>query len=153
MAEKAKAELDPAAGLYLEQYKAYLGDLGNIGSRYATVSGFYVSVISALLGILAFTETTKLFGQIQTATLLVVCGFAVCLCVVWSGIIRFYRALFEAKFTVLRQLEQHLPHECFREEYEILQKSGVMWLTRQERFVPLILILFFVALAVIRLRG
>jgi|KBSMisStaDraftv2_1062788.scaffolds.fasta_scaffold1966301_2 hypothetical protein len=33
---------------WLEQYKAYLADLGNVGSRYTTANGFYLPVISAL---------------------------------------------------------------------------------------------------------
>jgi hypothetical protein len=38
---------------WMDQYKAYLADLGNVGSRYATANGFYLSIISALLGVLA----------------------------------------------------------------------------------------------------
>ena len=137
--------------LYLEQYKAYLGDLGNIGSRYATVSGFYMSVISALLGVLALAEGSKIFGQMPRSALLVVCGFAICLCLVWSGTIHFYRVLFKAKFKVLNALEQQLAYPCFQKEYEELEKEKVMWLTNRERFVPLILMGFFAAIAIVRL--
>jgi hypothetical protein len=96
--------------LYLEQYKAYLADLGNVGSRYATTNGFYMSVISALLGVLALTDSPKLFGQLQKPTLLVVCMFCVALCMLWAQTIWFYRLLFSAKFRVLRNLETHLAH-------------------------------------------
>lgn len=153
MADRSSAESQSARETYLEQYKAYLADLGNVGSRYATVSGFYVSVISALLGILAVAESSKLFGKLETATLIVVCAFASCLCIVWSGIIRFYGALFRAKLTVLSRLEEHLSYPCFKEEFATLKGSNVRFLTEWERYVPLILILFFVVLAAIRVIG
>src|ERR1700730_13245230 len=85
----------------LEQYKAYLGDLGNIGTRYATVQGFYVSVIVALISVLALAESNKILSQLQTGTLVVVCLFAVALCIVWALTIRFYQRVFRAKVRVL----------------------------------------------------
>jgi hypothetical protein len=142
---------------YIEQYKAYLADLGNIGTRYATVQGFYVSVITALLGLLALTETsTKLLGKLPTSTLVVVSIFSIVLCFVWSLTIIFYRRLFRAKFTVIRKLEEYLPVNCFELEYtelkvpEAKEDKRLPHLLRVERYVPLVLILFFVALAVIR---
>jgi hypothetical protein len=148
---------------YLEQYKAYLDDLGNIGTRYATVQGFYVSVISALLGILALTESSKesakLFGALPTPTLLVVCVFSSVLCVVWSLTISYYRKRFRAKIKVLRHIEAYLPVNCFEIEYEKLMetktehKKRLPQLLRIEKYVPLVLILFFIALFGIRLYG
>src|SRR5437660_12169994 len=122
MAEKAKAKPDPGEhympsarlntvpegkthDVCLEQYKAYIGDLGNIGARYATVQGFYVSVITALISVLALTESNKIFSQLPTNTLVVVCLFAVALCMVWAVTIRFYRKLFVANLRVLNALD------------------------------------------------
>jgi hypothetical protein len=134
----------------LEQYKAFLSDLGNIGSRYATLQGFYVSVISALLGLLALSETNKVLAPIQTGSLIVVCLFSIALGVVWSATIDFYRRLFRAKFTILRALESNLAYNCFAEEYRLLEPEP--FLTKIERFVPWVLILFFLAIVVLRLR-
>ena len=92
----------------LEQYKAHLSDLGNVGSRYVTVQAFYVSVITALIGILALSESEKLLGTIQTGTLIIVCLFSIALCVVWALTIHFYQRLFRAKFEVLKALENNL---------------------------------------------
>ena len=150
----------PAPGMkteyYLEQYKAYLADLGNIGTRYATVQGFYVSVIAGLLGILALTESQKLLNKLPVPTLLVVCVFSMVMCFVWYLTIRFYKKLFLAKFTVLRKIESYLPLDCFKEEYALLTgndlakgKDGRPGLLRVEQYIPLVLISFFVALAVI----
>jgi hypothetical protein len=133
---------------YMEQYKAYLGDLGNIGSRYSTMNGFYMSVISALLAVLALTESGKVFGGVQKTTLWLVCGFACVLCVVWRETIKFYQTLFAAKFHVLRNLEQHLPVDCFKQEYDFIK--GKSHLLAIEKFAPLLLLVFFLILGVLR---
>ena len=135
----------------LEQYKAYISDLGNIGTRYATVQGFYVSVIVALLSVLALAESSKLLGQIQTSTLVVVCLFSVVLCLVWALTIRFYQRLFRAKFGVLKALEGNLAYKCFDVEFELLKPKPL--LLNIESNIPIVLSLFFVALAVIKLLG
>jgi uncharacterized YccA/Bax inhibitor family protein len=135
----------------LEQYKAYIGDLGNIGTRYATVQGFYVSVIVALLSVLALAESNKILSQLQTGTLVVVCLFAVALCVVWALTIRFYQRLFRAKFQVLKALEGNLAYKCFDVEFELLKPKPL--LLRIESNIPIVLSLFFIALALVKLLG
>lgn len=135
---------------WLDQYKAYLADLGNVGSRYATANGFYLSVISALLGILALTESTKLLGTVPRSTLWVVCLFASVICIVWTRTLAFYRRLFSAKFRVINQLEAHLPHTCYSNEYQFLQSKGATNLLNIDRFAPILMMLFFIALAIVR---
>ena len=167
-AEKAKPQLEPVTHyvpptslnpvpsdkqheVCLEQYKAYIVDLGNIGARYATVQGFYVSVIVALLSVLALAESNKILSQLQTGTLVVVCLFAVALCIVWALTIRFYRRLFEAKFEVLKALEGNLAYNCFDVEYKLLKPKP--FLLKIESNIPVVLSLFFVVLALLKLLG
>jgi len=135
----------------LEQYKGYIGDLGNVGARYATVQGFYVSVIVALISVLALAESNKILSQLQTNTLVVVCLFAVALCIVWALTIRFYRRLFRAKFRVLKALEDNLAYNCFDVEYKLLEPKP--FLLKIEGNIPVVLSFFFVALALIKLLG
>jgi hypothetical protein len=134
----------------MDQYKAYLADLGNVGSRYATANGFYLSVISALLGVLALTESSKLLGTVPRSTLWVVCLFASVICIAWTRTLGFYKRLFAAKFQVLDQLEAHLPHRCYSEEYRFMQAKGATNLLKLDRFAPLALMMFFIVLAVVR---
>ena len=130
----------------LEQYKVYVTDLGNIGTRYATVQGFYISVIAALISLLALAESAKVLGKIQTPTLIVFCLFSIAMCVVWSITISYYRRLFRAKFTVIKVLESNLAYPCYDVEYNLL--SPRPFLTRIESAIPIILSLFFVALLI-----
>jgi hypothetical protein len=42
--------------------KRQTADLGNIGARYTTANGFYLSVITALLGVLALAKADGIFA-------------------------------------------------------------------------------------------
>lgn len=147
---------DPESGLtrqdYIEQYKAYLSDLGNIGTRYATLQGFYVSVISALMGILALTESSKLMGGIPVRTMAVACGFSSALCWLWFLTIGYYRRLFLAKITVLKKIEEYLPLNCFAMEWDQLTEPGSKRpvLLKIEQWLPVALIILFVSLFTVR---
>ena len=128
----------------LDQYKAYLLDLGNIGSRYVTSNGFYLSVISALLGILSLVKSGPTTDSLQVILRLAVPLFAIFLCHVWRQTIVFYRALFKAKFAVLKEME--LSGDLFP-AYEREEKlfAGPRWLLNNEARIPYVLSLpFFV---------
>jgi hypothetical protein len=131
----------PVAPPFLDQYKAYLEDLGNVGTRYTTANGFYLSVITALLGILALTKAGDIFEGPKTYLGLSVSAFAVLVCLIWSRSIASYRKLFGIKFTILREMEQsgHL-FPIYSRENEL---RGKLSLLENERFIPLLLALPF----------
>src|SRR5207247_9074922 len=86
-------EMTMADATLLEQYKALIGDVGNIGARYATANGFYLSIVSALLGVVAFTESGKPLAQVDLVLVLTVAALAVVVCHVWMKTLIFYRGL------------------------------------------------------------
>lgn len=90
----------------LDQYKAYLSDVGNIGTRYTTTNSLYVSVVTALLGILAFAKAGEALASMGAYLGLAVSAFAIFICVAWSRSIAAYRTLFKTKFIVLHEMEQ-----------------------------------------------
>jgi amino acid transporter len=131
----------------LEQYKSYVIDLGNIGARYATTNGFYLSVVSALLGILAFVGTGKALNDIQPVIMVGVPAFGCVVCWIWYKTNYFYSSLFAAKFAVLRKMEEVLSFKPYTVEREILKKQKLVWLARNERKVPFTLGILFAAIA------
>src|SRR5580698_6461623 len=50
------ASIPAAAHAIVEQYKAYVTDLGAVGAQFGSVQTFYLSVVSGLLALLAFKE-------------------------------------------------------------------------------------------------
>jgi lysylphosphatidylglycerol synthetase-like protein (DUF2156 family) len=133
----------------LEQYKAKLADLGNLGSRQTAMTTYYVSIVSALFGVLAFKE--KALAQIDILVLFMVCGAGICVCMLWFYSLTFFRSLFCAKLRVLEEIEQSLPHQTFKREFELMRQSGVTSWIWIERFVPAVFALFFIGVVVLRL--
>jgi hypothetical protein len=135
--------------MVLEQYKSLVGDVGNVGTRYATANGFYLSVVSALLGVLAYTGTGKPFDEINYPMIALVAVFAVAICWIWRKTIEFYGKLFGGKFAVLKELEKELPFAVYQREHdEVYVKREAEHLTSHEAKVPKFLGWFFGAIAV-----
>ena len=132
----------------VEQYKLYVADLGNIGTRYTTSNGFYVSIISAFLVLLALTDSGKNLEQLGVFGRALILIFASILCFLWRNSINFYHDLFRIKFDVLREMEErHFPYSCYkREEYLFLQSPVLRRLTNNEARIPLCLGILFIIL-------
>jgi hypothetical protein len=135
----------------LEQYKAVIGDIGNIGIRYTTANRFYLSVMSAFVGVLALSESGKPPEEVNLPLVLVVSVFAMVICYIWTKTVLFYRALFGAKLQILGEMEKGLAFPAYAREFEIMKANGVAPLTDNERKVPLILWGFFAAVAAVSL--
>ena len=133
----------------LEQYKAYLSDLGNIGTRSATANGFYLSVITALLGVLALTKKDESYVALQNVLGIAIPISALLICWVWRDTMHFYKQLFLIKFKILRQLERLGGlHTVFEEERKFKPKQ---WLYRSENRIPFVLALPFILILIWRL--
>jgi len=135
----------------IEQYKAVIGDVGNIGTRYTTANRFYLSILSAFVAVLALTESGKALEDVNLLLVLIVSIFAMVVCYIWTKTVNFYRALFGAKLQVLGEMEKGLAFPAYAREYEIMKEKGVQPLTENERNVPVILWGFFGAVAVVSL--
>ncbi|HEX9391685.1 MAG TPA: hypothetical protein VF928_10280 [Usitatibacteraceae bacterium] len=133
----------------MEQYKALIGDLGNIGARYTTANGFYLSVVTALLGVMALAESGKTLHQVNFLLLIFVSVFAMVICFIWAKTVEFYGGLFGAKFAVLKLIELQLPVQAYELESDDMRGRGLEPLTRNEIKVPRILGAFFMVLALL----
>jgi len=122
-----------------------MGDLGKIGDRQATSNGFYLSVVSALLGIIAITKPGDPLKPLELLLLVVVPFFACLLCWIWWNTIAVYSNLFKVKFDVLRAMEKELEIYPIYVEEEAVK---VPRLLNVQRWVPVILALPFVAILV-----
>lgn len=125
----------------LEQYKTYIADVGNIGSRYATGQTFYLSVVTALIAIVAFIEKDGAPLQ-KYATFITpfILFFIALICYAWWQTLTYYFKLFGAKIAVLKEMEKKgALFPIYGEEWKELEKRGSPSLMRHERLIPLIL--------------
>ena len=127
----------------LEQYKSLVGDVASIGTRYATANGFYLSVLTALLGVLAYVGAGKPIDTTSYPVIMLVAAFAVVICFIWHSTIVYYGKLFGAKFAVLKHIESNLSVQVYAREDEELTRRSAGRLTDKEVWVPRVLGTFF----------
>jgi len=126
----------------LEQYKAYLQDLGNLGTRSTTSNSFFLSILSALLGLLTLMKPSEGVSDLRTPLRVAVPLFALGLCCMWRQTIQFYDTMFKVKFDVLRELERHGSlYPIFEREKNLLWPRP--WLRKYEHWIPVFLALPF----------
>jgi len=131
----------------LEQYKSLIGDVGNIGTRYATANRFYLSVVSAAVGVVAFIESGKLFEQVDLVLIVTVSVFAIVICHIWTKTLQFYKALFGVKLQLLGEMEKELAFPAYLREFQLMKERGIRPLIENEIWIPRILWGFFAAIA------
>lgn len=135
----------------IEQYKAKLTDLGNLGTRQTAMTTYYVSILSALFGVLAFKD--RKLADIDSTVIIVICAGGILVSVLWFTGINFFRALFRAKLTTLANIEKSLPFQTFTAEFESMKTAGSGSWLRVERYVPLVFVGLFAFILYTRFVG
>ena len=90
----------------IEQYTAYMQDLGNIGVRHENSRNFYLSVVSALFVFLAMAGKQGFLASLAGPVRILVGLFGLVLCAVWVMHMRSFGAIYRAKFDVLSEMER-----------------------------------------------
>jgi hypothetical protein len=123
-------------GQYLELYKLAVEMADRVSARRATANAFFLTVNTALL---AFVSS----GLDDMLWLVALAGIA--LSGTWWVLLKSYRDLNAAKFSVITQMENNLEAKIFDDEWKRLkEKRPEGWRGRYaefgtvERFVPLI---------------
>jgi hypothetical protein len=130
----------------IEQYKSYLQDLANIGSRHETARGFYLSVLSALLAFVALAGKDGPLDGIGSHLFVVVSLGAIAICGLWLVHTLSFAALYSAKMGRIKVMEEKLPFRNFAEEFKALKEDWrFIPLTTVEGCVASIFIILFVA--------
>jgi hypothetical protein len=131
----------------LEQYKLYVEMMDRTTARRNQANGFYTSLLSGLLAIIAIA-TNKDIAQFQSVKFQAVAFLAISilgilLCIVWYINVQSYKQLNSSKFKVIFELEKQLPLACYSKEWEFLKNDnrykGYSTQTNVERTVPFIL--------------
>ena len=133
---------------YIEQYKSYLQDVGNIGTRHENSRRFYLSVVSALFVFLSMAGKDGPLKVVEGPVRTLVRMVGVILCVVWVMHMQSFGAIYRAKFDVLRAIEK----ECnlfhvFDEEWKHLRANPrFKLLTLIDSAVPVLFAAMFIVL-------
>lgn len=148
-AKEAASTAQPTSNFIVEQYKAKLTDLGNLGSRQTAMSAYYVSVLTALVGVFAFKD--RALADVDGTVLFMICGAGFLVSCLWYSSLGFFRSLFRAKLKVLGEMERSMPFQTFEQEFQSMKQQGnASWLWI-ERMVPAVFGCFFLGLLVAKL--
>jgi hypothetical protein len=143
------AQRDPVLPqVAIEQYKAKLSDLGNLGARQTAMTTYYVSIVAALLGVLAFKD--RPLAAIDPFVIVMIGVGGMLVSVLWFFGVTFFRQLFRAKLHALERIEEALPYQTFKCEYQQMTTAGSgrwLWL---EQFVPAVFAALFMFLLAAR---
>ena len=132
----------------IEQYKAKMVDLGNLGTRHTMMTTYYVSILTAIFALLALKERS--IAEIDTAILTLVCSAGFLVSLLWFFSVRFFRGLFRVKLKVLTEIEETLPYQTFKREFDLMSHSRTRSWLWFERIVPIVFALFFLVVLGIR---
>lgn len=134
----------------LEEYKLYVEMADRVSQRRGLANAFFLSLHTGLftlaVGLAGFSSDRSEF-EISG---LIAALFGLPLAILWIRIINSYRQLNAAKYTVVRELEKHLPAAPYDRESTLGEggedSNKYHQLTKEEVWVPG---LFFVAYAAV----
>ena len=130
-------------GLYLnhllEQYKIYVEMADRISSRRNLANVFFLTLNTTMLGVIGFAfEKIKLIEP--TWLILFPIAGLLLMNLIWWWLVRSYRNLNTAKYSVLRKLSSKLPASPWSEEWiELGEGKDIkkyLPLTKLEMFIP-----------------
>jgi hypothetical protein len=127
-----------------EQYKLFLDLTDRLSQRRQTASSFFVTVTTAVAGILGYARSDRTYIIVSVTGLI--------LCALWWRIIRSYRDLTRARFEIIYAMETLLPLKPYTAEWDFVGRGVNSKFYRPvsgiEAYVPL---LFFVLFACVLL--
>ena len=151
--EPTLASAQPTDSIIIEQYKAYLQDVGNIGVRHENSRRFYLTVPTVLFALLTMAGKEgvwKIAGPIQH----VVAVVGIVLCIAWYFHMQAFQAIYFAKFNTLRTMERQFSlFHVFETEWEgtgkwrgLKDDARYKVMRYIDRLVPLAFLILFASL-------
>lgn len=153
------APSNPPDPVVLELYRISVEMADRVSARRSTANSFFLALQTGLAAVLAVFVAT--LGNEDTASadpiiVTIAASGGVILAVAWWLLLRSYRDLNRAKFSVISAIEtQYLPAQPFNDEWRSLEKDRVSgWrgryaeLSTIERVIPVLFAGLYIALAV-----
>lgn len=136
----------------LKQYELYVQMADKISERRDKANVFYTTLLTGLFAVVSIVGSIENHDSLlSTIGILLVSMVGILLCIIWYFNIESYRQLNSGKFKIIHKMEKNLPFRCYDEEWEVLGRGQdskkYRRLTRVEHFVPLVLAVPYLGLA------
>ena len=132
--------------LIFAQYQLFVNTAEKNSDRRQISNGFFLTLNSSLLTFFVFAA--KQGGM----WMLVISLVGILDCIFWRRMIKSYCQLSTGKFQVIHQIEEHLPIQLFKDEWNYLEKGiGKKYkkITVIEKYIPLTFIGLYLFLGVL----
>ncbi len=124
--------------LSFKQYELFLESAEKVSDRRASNNKWMLSVNSAITSLYGYLSAN---GDKAETTAVLVWQWAIptagiLSCLAWIALLTSYRKLNTAKFKVLNDIEEGLPHRMYAKEYEYLKSDNRLDFSSIERVIP-----------------
>ncbi len=111
----------------LELYKLSVEMADRISARRGTANAFFLTLETLLAGLVGMVQPSSSVGSLKVDTfgVVVVSVVGLVLSAAWWLLLRSYRDLNEAKFSVILEMEKDLEAHPFGDEWDYLKKDPV----------------------------
>ena len=144
MADKSPELSDNDKNILLEQWRTCVEMASHISSRRDTMNSLFITINLSLI------TAISLIWQIKGLAI-ILSGIAIC--ILWHRLIGYYRNLNQSKYAVISSIEEKLPAQPFRDEWALFEKTNTKEGTNLEKNLPLLFIIFYVAMTAILVFG
>lgn len=135
----------------LEQYKLFVEMADRISARRQSANSFFLSVNTAIIALVGYTS---IGNQTDYSYYWLISFAGMALCFMWYRLIRSYKDLNTAKFSVIHEMEAKLPMSPYDMEWEKVQrgtnKKLYLPFTKIEIYIPWV---FFVIHGVVLIKA
>ena len=132
--------------IIFETYRLHVEMIDRISQRRGNANRFFISVISGILTVIAFSVNMKV--SVDRGVVFISFGIlGILLLILWLSTINAYKKLNSVKFEVLYELEQQIPFQFYMKEWSILKsEKKYITLTKLEKLIPILLMIPFLIL-------
>jgi len=127
--------------LILEEYKLYVGTAEKVSDRRHSTNSYFLTINSVVLGLSGYFIASGM-----KAMYIAIPVIGLLISILWFEMICNYRRLNKAKFDVIHEIEKRLPISLFKMEQDILERSKYRKLSKIENCVPLVFLIFYLAI-------
>jgi hypothetical protein len=106
---------------YFEQYKLYLNSIEHISDRRDRANKYFITINSGILILIGLL--VQYVSDYKSLLLSGLCIFGVIVSIIFYYLINSYKQLNTGKFKILHQIENSLPIELYKQEWEALGKG------------------------------
>jgi hypothetical protein len=106
---------------YFEQYKLYLNSIEHISDRRDRANQYFITINSRMLLLIGLV--VQYASGYKSLLLSGLCVFGVIVSIIFYCLINAYKQLNTGKFKILYQIENSLPIELYKQEWEAIGKG------------------------------